>query len=293
MEIKSVYNENKYKEEKDKEYGPKVRLTGTAGKYLKETQKEKIPHYAFRPKKSPKQVKDDFLITLKSAKASEDFYNSASKTIRVTRQYFTVYYIDVHSIPESHLASTRHYKPSGKYSIDGKLEGDTLKVDISQGSTYSHTSYDVVTTRKTINKKDYYSYTYLEDFSKKLYNTTAVDESSLISAEEIMQDQLFDPGKPSYIFGSDASYELIQVLLFPVWRVECDFNEHTYVNYVSDVAQSKVVYLELSQEEQKRLAEEKYQEQLKEQHKKQQQEKEKKYWAQCVKVLGLHLLLAY
>lgn len=63
---------------------------------------------------------------------------------------------------------------------------------------------------------------------------------------------MFDPGKPSYILGSDASYELLQVLLFPVWRVECDFNEHTYINYVSDVAQSKVVYLELSQEEQKK-----------------------------------------
>lgn len=292
MQIKGVYDEKKYKEEKDKQYGQKVILTGTAGKYLKETQKEKIPHYAFRPKKSPEQVKDDFLIALKSAKASEDFYNSASKTIRVTRQYFTVYYIDVHSLPESHLTSTKHYKPSGEYTIDGKLEGDTLKVDISQGSTYSHTSYDVVTTRKTINKKDYYSYTYLEDFSQNLYNTTAVDESSLISAEEIMQDQMFDPGKPSYILGSDASYELLQVLLFPVWRVECDFNEHTYVNYVSDVSQSKVVYLELSQEEQKRLAEEKYQEQLKEQHKKQQQEKEKKILGSMCKSFGITFVIS-
>lgn len=280
MEIKGVYNEKTYKEEKNKKYAPDVNLSHftTAGKYLQGGQKGEAPRYAFKPKKTPKQVEEKFLIDLK-AMAQEDFYKSAEKTIRVIRQYFPVYYIDLKSVNESHLTSTDHYKPSGKYSIDGKLEGDTLKVDISQGSTYSHTSYDVETTRKSVNRKEYYSTitgtAWVGNFAQKFYETDSVDESMLISADEIMQDAMFDWYKPSYFVGSDSRYELLQILLFPIWRVECDFNGHTYVNYVSDIAASKILYLELSSEGKKVLEEKKLEEQKRKEENERLQRKEK------------------
>lgn len=266
MEIKGVYNEKTYKEEKNKKYAPDVNLSHftTAGQYLQGGKEGEAPRYAFKPKKTPEQVKQKFLIDLK-VMAQKEFYNSAEKTIKVIRQYFPVYYIDLRSIKESHLTSTRHYKPSGEYSIDGKLEGDTLKVDISQGSTYSHTSYDIETTRKSVDRREYYSTitgtAWVGNFAEKFYETDSTDESMLISAEEIMQDTMFDWYKPSYFVGSDSSYELLQILLFPIWRVECDFNGHTYVNYVSDVADSKILYLELSSAGKNILEEKKLEEQ--------------------------------
>lgn len=186
-----------------------------------------------------------------------EFYNSAVKTIRVIRQYFPVNYINVHSVPDSRWVEKRHYNPSGEYSIDGKLEGDTLKVDVSQGSTYSHSTYDRETFTRDVNKKKYYEdiHTYFWQFSEKFFETNEVDESALMPAEELMQDSMFSYNSPRYILGRDASYKLLQVLLFPIWRVECDFDGHTYVNYVSDVAPSKILYLELSQEEQARREE--------------------------------------
>lgn len=270
MEIKGVYNEKTYKKEKDKEYGPDkyfIIASKTAGQFLQETKEEKVPYYVFRPRKTLDEVKEEFLRGLK-AKASVDFYNSAVKTIRVIRQYFPVNYIDVHSVADSNLVETRHYKPSGEYSIDGKLEGDTLKVDVSQGSTYSHSTYERETTTKYVNQKKYYNDISgpLHRFSKKLFETNEVDESALIPAEELMKDAMFSYTSPRYILGRDASYNLLQVLLFPIWRVECDFNGHTYVNYVSDVANSEIVYLELSQEEQTKIIEEKRKKEFEDTH---------------------------
>lgn len=275
MEIKGKYEEYKYsqelkkrKEEADKRYGPGIlsyEFGTTAGKFLNKKNTLDVPCYAFKPKKSYESVKETFLNDLRP-KVEDDFFDSATKTIRVIREYFSVNYVDVKSVTESHLTSTKHYKPSGEYTIDGKLDGDKLKVNVSQGSTYSHTTYDISTSRKYVNSKKYYAPAVekttcfrckiVGDFADKFYCTDDVDESSLITAEEIMNDKLLTHSEPKSFFGSSASFTHLQILLFPIWRVEIDFNNHTYINYVSDVAPSDILFYEPSSEMLKQEAEE-------------------------------------
>lgn len=274
MEIKGKYEEDKYsqelkkrQEEANKRYEPGILFyeETTAGEFLNEKNTLDVPCYAFKPKKNWESVKETFLSDLRS-KVDDDFFDSATKTIRVIREYFSVNYVDVRSVSESHLNSTKHYKPSGEYTIDGKLEDDTLKVGIRQGSTYSHTTYDISTSRKYVNSKKYYAHAVekatcftckiVGDFADKFYCVDDVDESSLITAEEIMQDKLLTHAEPKSFLGSSADFTHLQILLFPIWRVEIDFNNHTYVNYVSDVAPSDILFYEPSSEMLKQKEEE-------------------------------------
>ena len=89
-------------------------------------------------------------------------------------------------------------------------------------------------------------------FNSKFYSTVDSDSSNLVTADDIIDDSLLQNMGANFYrhptYGSVKNYELHQILLFPLWRVEVKFNNNIYVNYVSDIDKSEVVYYNKSQE---------------------------------------------
>lgn len=250
MEIKGAYSEYDKKElgsDIVEDYAPNFIPYGknlTAGMFFKKQSAEKC--FAFRSLKTEEQVKEEFLNSIPKD-SSDAFVKAAKETIKIYRTYLPVEYFTVTQYEKTSLESTKHYKTTG-YTATGRVSGNSVNVDVSENKEYSHTTYDFVS--QTQKAKDKIYYTDLDKdlkiFKSKFYSTSDSDASNLVSADEIMEDSLLPTlGANSYrhkMYGSVKNYELHQILLFPLWRVEVTLNNNIYVNYVSDIEKSKIAY---------------------------------------------------
>lgn len=115
---------------------------------------------------------------------------------------------------------TRQYFPANLVEVDGKKEYWS-----------------------TINSKEY-----LGGFSSVFIPAIDSENATPIAAKDIMDDDIFSYHSPEY-FETNGKANLLEIHLFPIWRVEVEYNNHTYVNYVSDVvSDSKILYADFTTE---------------------------------------------
>lgn len=247
-------------EEKNKKRTPNLRtlkLLNDFGKYLEETKDGKVQRFVFKPIKTEQQVKDDFLKKLESV-GSAQFIEAAKSNIKVSCVYFPVNYVELSSKSVTHYETTDHYVPDGNYSLDGKLENDTLTVNVSQGKTYSHSTTDSWTTHENAYGKAYasmcqgicdrkqLSFYFLEEFDSAFYKTAGYSEKDIASIDDVKDCNYFkDEGAERNGKLSDYKFRELQILWFPVWKVEVNLGGRIYENYVSDITDtSKIKYLD-------------------------------------------------
>ncbi len=251
---------SKLEKEGNKKRYPNLRnkkILGNFGKYLEETKDGEVQRFVFKPIKTEQQVKDDFLKKLESV-GSPQFIESAKSNIKVSCQYFPVNYAELISKTVTHYETTDHYVPDGNFSLDGKLEDDKLTVNVSQGKTYSHSTTSSWTTHEDAYGKAYssmcqgicdrkqLSFNFLEEFDDVFYKTAGYSEKDIASIDDVKDCDYFkDEGAEWNGRLGDYKFKELQILWFPVWKVEVKHDRYIYENYVSDITDaSKIIYLD-------------------------------------------------
>jgi|GEM_PF-1156129 len=252
MDIKGRF---KYVEAKPEEDSTKKEVLNFGSKYLHVKNPKPISEstyfkenrdilFAFKPLNSKEKIKENFLNQLKKLKIFEESLISHIDEIESERLvklvYFDVFYCKV---SEASYVKTKRsyssYKKPGEYTIEVSDDGRTYSVTpkYERYSTTKSSTYTIKEDRLI----------YCSKFSRTFYSTKAVDQTRLVNDDDLPgleyeeSKDIISLAEKELKAVSIKGLELVQVLLFPIWKIEFEYDGGNYFTYISDFSGEMVL----------------------------------------------------
>lgn len=194
--------------------------------------------FAIKPLNTADKIKHNFLRQLKKLKFFDksiiDYIDKIDSEKLVKLQYFDVFFCKVLKYTYETKSTISHYKKTGEYTVETSDDGKTYDV------TPKYERY--TTSLSVVHSKDANELIHCSQFDKGFYITKAIDQSLLVSDEDLPGLDYYESENVNNVAALELKAEsvkelqLIQILLFPIWKIEFEFDGEKYSTYLSDVS---------------------------------------------------------
>ncbi len=196
--------------------------------------------FALKPLNSKQKIKQNFIDQLRELKFFDEsiiaYIDKTDSERLVKKEYFDVFYCKVLNATYRHTSNETHYRKTGEYSMTASTSSDETTYDISpkyESYTKFSTSYDSKSVKRLV---------YCSQLDKAFYSTDAIDQSRLAEGDELRGLAYYESNNFRSLAAKTVGAEsvedltLIQVLLFPIWKIEFRFEGENYSAYLSDIS---------------------------------------------------------
>lgn len=206
--------------------------------------------FVIKEKLNANLAKKKFLSELKKQKFCDKSFLQSAQNVSMSLAYFPVFYIHVDNYTQRIYCKDDIKKQTG-VNIKASYKEGSLSVESSPSYStvgYKDSSFD----RKfEVNKNIHANVFTMKD---NPFFSTLQREGAELNTENSSIDIYVDKsGTDNYILKAlskyymknvvDATYEILQVVYFPVWVSEVEFNGKTYKSFVSDCKRNSILSL--------------------------------------------------